>query len=85
MKIKVVVTLKPGVLDPQGKAIGQALGGLGFDGVGEVRVGKLIELDRALGQVRHPRAGGDPSPSLSRIMTVVLPAGRGDGSPLSRG
>ena len=49
MKVKVVVTLKPGVLDPQGKAIGQALAGLGFDGVGEVRVGKLIELDVADG------------------------------------
>lgn len=42
-----VVTLKPGVLDPQGKAIGHALAGLGFEGVGEVRVGKLIELEVA--------------------------------------
>ena len=47
MKRRVVVTLKLGVLDPQGKAIEQALGGLGFAGVGEVRVGKLIELDVA--------------------------------------
>ncbi len=46
-KVRVIVTLKPGVLDPQGKAIGQALGGLGFAGVGEVRVGKLIELEVA--------------------------------------
>jgi phosphoribosylformylglycinamidine synthase subunit PurS len=37
--------LKAGVLDPQGKAIGNALAGLGFTGVGEVRQGKLIELD----------------------------------------
>ena len=49
MKVRVVVTLKSGVLDPQGKAIGQALGGLGFAGVGEVRVGKLIELEVAEG------------------------------------
>ena len=46
-KVRVVVTLKPGVLDPQGKAIGHALGSLGFEGVGEVRVGKLIELEVA--------------------------------------
>ena len=47
MKARVYVTLKAGVLDPQGKAIGNALGGLGFTGVGEVRQGKLIELDLA--------------------------------------
>ena len=45
MKIRVDVMLKNGVLDPQGKAIGHALGNLGFDGVGEVRQGKVIELD----------------------------------------
>lgn len=45
MKATVRITLKPGVLDPQGKAIGHALTGLGFGGVGEVRQGKLIELD----------------------------------------
>jgi phosphoribosylformylglycinamidine synthase len=39
--------LKTGVLDPQGKAIGQALHGLGFAGVGEVRAGKVIELELA--------------------------------------
>ena len=45
MKIRVQVMLKAGVLDPQGKAIGNALAGLGFTGVEEVRQGKLIELD----------------------------------------
>jgi phosphoribosylformylglycinamidine synthase len=45
MKARVFVTLKKGVLDPQGKAIGHALNGLGFDSVGEVRQGKLIELE----------------------------------------
>lgn len=47
MKAKVHVTLKAGVLDPQGKAIGHALESLGFEGVGEVRQGKVIELDLA--------------------------------------
>ena len=45
MKARVFVTLKNGVLDPQGKAIGHALNGLGFSSVGEVRQGKLIELE----------------------------------------
>ena len=47
MKATVTVRLKPGVLDPQGRAIQHALGGLGFAGVEEVRVGKLIELEVA--------------------------------------
>ncbi len=47
MKIRVIVTLKPGVLDPQGKAIHHALEGLGFTGVNDVRQGKSIELDVA--------------------------------------
>ena len=47
MKARVFVTLKPGVLDPQGKAIHHALEGLGFSGVQDVRAGKLIELDLA--------------------------------------
>jgi phosphoribosylformylglycinamidine synthase PurS subunit len=49
MKLRVVVTLKPGVLDPQGKAIQHALGSLGFDGVADVRAGKIFELDVADG------------------------------------
>ena len=49
MKARVFVTLKPGVLDPQGKAIHHALEGLGFGGVNDVRQGKLIELDLADG------------------------------------
>ena len=47
MKAIVTVMLKTGVLDPQGKAIGQALHGLGFAGVGDVRAGKVIHLDLA--------------------------------------
>lgn len=47
MKAIVTITLKPGVLDPQGRAIAQALHGLGFANVGEVRAGKVIELELA--------------------------------------
>ncbi len=47
MKVKVYVTLKNGVHDPQGRAIQQALGSLGFAGVDGVRQGKVIELDLA--------------------------------------
>jgi phosphoribosylformylglycinamidine synthase len=47
--------LKAGVLDPQGKAIGNALAGLGFIGIGEVRQGKLIELDLAETDPVHAR------------------------------
>ena len=49
MKVRVYVTLKKGVLDPQGKAIHHALEGLGFAGINDVRAGKLIELDMDAG------------------------------------
>ncbi len=45
MKARVHVTLKDGVLDPQGKAIANALGALGFEGINQVRQGKVIEID----------------------------------------
>ena len=45
MKARVTVTLKNGVLDPQGKAIEGALGSLGFAGIGHVRQGKYFEID----------------------------------------
>ncbi len=47
MKAIVTVMPKPGVLDPQGKAIARALGHLGFGSVGEVRAGKVIEVELA--------------------------------------
>ncbi len=59
MKALVHVRLKEGVLDPQGAAIGQALGQLGFEGVGEVRQGKLIELDLAAGDSKAAAAEVD--------------------------
>ena len=49
MKVRIQVSLKPGVLDPQGRAVHHALEGLGFSGVEDVRVGRLIELDVADG------------------------------------
>ena len=49
MKVRIHVSLKPGVLDPQGRAVHHALEGLGFSGVEDVRVGRLIELDLADG------------------------------------
>ncbi len=47
MKARIHITPKPGVLDPQGKAIARALATLGFQGVGEVRQGKVIDLELA--------------------------------------
>ena len=45
VRLRVTVMKKPGVLDPEGKAIGQALHTLGFTGIEDVRAGKVIELD----------------------------------------
>jgi phosphoribosylformylglycinamidine synthase len=56
MKARVFVTLKGGVLDPQGKAIGHALNGLGFQAVGEVRQGKVIDIDLAENDAEKARA-----------------------------
>ena len=47
MKVRISVSLKPGVLDPQGRAVHHALEGMGFAGIEDVRVGRLIELDAA--------------------------------------
>jgi phosphoribosylformylglycinamidine synthase len=47
MKARILIMPKEGVLDPQGKAVAHALATLGFSGVGEVRQGKLIEIDLA--------------------------------------
>jgi phosphoribosylformylglycinamidine synthase len=56
LKARVFVTLKNGVLDPQGKAIGHALNGLGFAAVGEVRQGKVIDLELAETDAAKARA-----------------------------
>lgn len=59
MKVLVAVRLKAGVLDPEGKAIGHALGELGFAGVSDVRVGKLIEMDLAESDPEAARTAAD--------------------------
>jgi len=59
VKAVVTVMLKDGVLDPQGRAIGQALGNLGFAGVGEVRAGKVIELQLAEADPVKARAAAE--------------------------
>jgi phosphoribosylformylglycinamidine synthase len=59
VKARIHVTLKSGVLDPQGKAIGHALGNLGFADVGEVRQGKFIEIELAETDRERARASLD--------------------------
>ncbi len=59
MKAIVTVMLKVGVLDPQGKAIGHALNSLGFDAVGEVRAGKVIELELTESDPDRARAAAE--------------------------
>ena len=66
MKAKVHVRLKEGVLDPQGSAIGRALGQLGFEGVGEVRQGKLIELD--LQATDHAKAQAEVEAMCAQLL-----------------
>ena len=56
MKARVHITLKPAVLDPQGKAIAHALSGLGFEGVQDVRQGKYIEIELAAGDPKQAEA-----------------------------
>ena len=59
MRARVHITLKTGVLDPQGKAIGHALEALGFEGVNEVRQGKVIVLDLVEEDPQQARAQVD--------------------------
>jgi phosphoribosylformylglycinamidine synthase len=71
MKATVTVTLKQGVLDPQGRAIGQALKGLGFAGVGEVRAGKIIELELAETDPAAARAQAEEMAKKLLANTVI--------------
>lgn len=59
MKVRVTVMLKDGVLDPPGKAIGHALHTLGFANVGEVRAGRVIELELAETDAGRAKIQGD--------------------------
>jgi len=67
----VTVMLKPGVLDPQGKAIGHALQTLGFQGVGEVRAGKVIELELAEQDPERARAAAEDMARKLLANTVI--------------
>ncbi len=71
MKARVHVTLKDGVLDPQGRAIAQALGRLGFDGVNEVRQGKYIEIDLAETDAATARAAVEEMCARLLANTVI--------------
>ncbi|HXX67118.1 MAG TPA: phosphoribosylformylglycinamidine synthase subunit PurS [Polyangiaceae bacterium] len=68
MKATIVVRLKPEVLDPQGDAVRRALGRLGFEGVKDVRVGKLIEIE--LDDTKP--AAGDVAQKLHRMADEML-------------
>ena len=71
MKARVTVMLKDGVLDPQGRAIGQALHTLGFGEVGEVRAGKVIELDLPGRDETSARAGAEEMARRLLANTVI--------------
>ncbi len=70
MKAKVHVTLKPGVLDPQGKAVQHALGSLGFSGVDEVHQGKYIEID--LDETDAARARGQVDDMCKKLLANMV-------------
>jgi phosphoribosylformylglycinamidine synthase len=71
MKAIVTVMLKDGVLDPQGKAIGQALHSLGYTQVGEVRAGKVIELELAETDPEAAKAAGEDMAKKLLANTVI--------------
>ena len=71
MKARIHITLKKGVLDPQGKAIANALSHLGFDGVAEVRQGKYIEIDLTGSDSTQARANVDAMCAQLLANTVI--------------
>ena len=99
MKVRVQVMLRQGVLDPQGQAIGNALAALGFGGIGEVRQGKLIELELAETDPARTREQVEAmckqllaNPIIEDYTIEVIPSeqlvyrrprGDGDGHPIS--
>jgi phosphoribosylformylglycinamidine synthase subunit PurS len=81
VKARVLVMPRAGVLDPEGKAIGQALHGLGFGGVREVRAGKVIWLDLAASDEAAARAEAEAmarrllaNPIVEDFSVEILPA-----------
>ena len=71
MKVVVTVMLRDGVLDPQGRAIGHALGNLGFAGVGDVRAGKVIEIELAEADPVRARAAAEEMGRKLLANTVI--------------
>jgi len=71
VKVRVHITLKPGVLDPQGKAIAHALGALGFNGVDDVRQGKYIEIELAETDAAKARAAANDMCAKLLANTVI--------------
>ena len=71
MKATVTVMLKPGVLDPQGKAIGHALASLGFTKVADVRAGKVIELELDETDAERARAAAEEMARKLLANTVI--------------
>ncbi len=71
MKAIVTVMLKTGVLDPQGKAIGHALGTLGFSGIGEVGAGKVIEIELAETDAAKAQAAAEEMSRKLLANTVI--------------
>ncbi len=71
MKARIHITLKKGVLDPQGKAIANALSHLGFDGIEEVRQGKYIEIDLTGSDSTQARAKVDAMCAQLLANTVI--------------
>ena len=70
MKARVTVTLKNGVLDPQGKAIEHALAGLGFGGIGSVRQGKVFDID--IDGVDKARAEADLKAMCDKLLANTV-------------
>ena len=70
MRARVTVMLKSGVLDPQGKAIGQALNRLGFSSVADVRQGKVIEIE--LGETDHTRARAELAEMCEKLLANTV-------------
>jgi phosphoribosylformylglycinamidine synthase len=70
MKARVFITLKNGVLDPQGKAIGHALNNLGFGNVGEVRQGKVIDIE--LSERDEPKARASVKEMCDKLLANTV-------------
>jgi len=83
MKARVFVTLKSGVLDPQGQAVGRTLGQLGFEEVEDVRIGKYVEISLAIGSWKTAKS--EQLAASNRVISIKNICGDGWSSAVSRG